>query len=839
MIRRLLPFALFLALAAVSAHADESLPLSKMREWKIVVAADAIPSERYAANEFQALFKSATGMELALAESATGSAIHIGPGPGAPDAGDLGDEGFRARVSPDGLWINGGRPRGTLYGVYDFFERRLGVRYLTFDHTYFPPLNSGGSLPVGEFKFNPVFSFRWSYYGENSAHPEFAARLRNNTVTRDEKLGGITPQELIGHSFYHLVPVEKYGKEHPEYFAFIDGVRRLEGTGGGPELCVSNPKVIEIAAQTVIQDLDANPHRRNYSVSQNDNADYCRCPVCEEINQREGTPMGANLMFVNAVAERVEKKHPNVKIGTLAYWYSRKAPKTIRPRANVQIQLCSIEACTLHPLDDPKCEKNHAFAEDLAAWKAICNDIWIWNYNTNFAAYDLPFPNLRSIGRNVDYFAHNNVHGVFMQASGNGLSEEISDLRNYVMSRCLWAPGHDSWEFVREFCKLHYQESSEPILNYLLMLHGNAERAGVHPGCFPLPLEVGLTPEMTRMGRWYFDEALRLAETDAVRARVEKASICSLRALLATAPPLRYADGKARMDFSPSGEDIVDRYVKLCRKYGMKMASEMMPAEDYFKELDRLKAGIPALRIENDNWRITVLPGENGKLMELFHKPKRRDFASGVGRQFNRRHAHEEWSYAGFDHLKPAEFKGRKEGQTIILTKTLADGEFHERRISIEPTPAGTALFRFNPGPSGTVHFRTLLWNKGSQAKDFEVLVHPEYGTETYSSDPDVFSVYLKDKEWKLCNRGWKIDHGAEEKYITEARGGAYAFFNREQKFGILQTYDPKYFAKQELFWSPGRQQVNLEMVTPRTHLEVGQGMEYGYDLSYLAEPPL
>ena len=84
--------------------------------------------------------------------------------------------------------------------------------------------------------------------------------------------------------------------------------------------------------------------------------------------------MGSQLTFVNSVAERIEKVHHNVKVGTLAYWYTRKPPKTIKPRHNVQIQLCSIECCTLHAIDNPDCEQNQAFCADTNEWGKICND---------------------------------------------------------------------------------------------------------------------------------------------------------------------------------------------------------------------------------------------------------------------------------------------------------------------------------------------------------------------------------------------------------------------------------------------------------------------------------
>jgi hypothetical protein len=420
----------------------------------------------------------------------------------------------------------------------------------------------------------PPFSFRWSYYKENADKPEFAARLRVNTVTPDEKLGGNTPQHLISHSFHWLVPFSKYGEEHPEYYALVDGKRDTDTHGGGPQLCVTNQEVIKIAAESAIRYIEGHPGIKNVSVSQADTARYCRCDRCEEINQREGSPMGSNLAFVNAVAELVEKAHPDVKIGTLAYWYTRKAPKTIRPRHNIQIQLCSIECCTLHPIDDPDCPKNIEFCKDMDDWGKISDDIWVWNYNTNFRAYDRPFPNLRVIGPNVRYFLSNNVKGLFMQANGNGNTGELCDLRNYLIARMIWNPSLDDKAVLEEFVRLHCKRAAQPILDYIEMLHDNAEHAGVHPGCFPSPEEVGLNPAVARKVLDYFNQALEMADDDIVRARVEKASICAHRAMIDVG------------DMSdPERKAIIGQYITLARRHNMTRSAEHQEAAAFFEEL--------------------------------------------------------------------------------------------------------------------------------------------------------------------------------------------------------------------------------------------------------------
>ncbi len=547
----------------------DDLSISTMQNWRIIVPNDVIPSERYAAEEFQKWFNNASQLALPLDTAGANSGkITI------EASSTLGDEDIQITVENDQIQISGGRPRGILYAVYQFLEELVGVRFLTAEHTHIPD-TSALKIPCGSYTYSPPFSFRWSYYRENSEVPEFAAKRKVNTVTDAENLGGKTQQQLINHSFHALVPYDTYGEDHPEYYALVEGKRDTNTHGGGPQLCVTNSEVIEIAAESAIQQLTDRPEATNISVSQADTAAYCRCKTCEALNEVEDSPMGSQLTFVNAVAERIEKSHPHVKVGTLAYWYTRKPPKTVKPRHNIQIQLCSIECCTLHAIDNPDCEQNQAFCQDTIEWGKICEDIWIWNYNTNFRSYDLPFPNLRSIAPNVRYFLRNNAKGVFMQANGNGLTGEFSDLRNYLISHLIWDPSLDADALLNEFANLHYGAAAPTILEYITYLHDNVEARGLHPRCFPTPEDVGLDAESSQTIFDYFQQALALAENSEIRERVEKASISAYKATLVAAGDLE----------SQKRQTLIKEYIALCERHNMSHAAETQTAEAYFEEL--------------------------------------------------------------------------------------------------------------------------------------------------------------------------------------------------------------------------------------------------------------
>jgi hypothetical protein len=557
------------------------LDCSEMRGWEIAVSPQAILSENYAAEEFRLWFGKATGIQLPLRATIQGKPhlVCIGGDVSALDSGITGEEELQVIVESDRLIIVGGHPRGTLYGVYQFLEDFIGVRFLTYDHTHVPEM-SLPRIPCGTYTYNPPFSFRSNGYFENVANPEYAARLRVNRETEDEKLGGKSRQRLINHSCRTLMPFAKYGADHPEYYALVNGKRDTDLFGGGPQLCVTNPEVVELASEAAIKQLDEHPEFRNVSVSQADTYAYCRCGPCEAINQREDSAMGAQLAFVNAVAERVEKAHPDAKVGTLAYHYSRKPPKTIRPRHNVQIQLSSIACCTLHPIDDPDCKKNREFCRDMDAWGEVCNEIWVWNYNINFIAYDLPFPNLRIIGPNVRYFLRNNAKGLFMQSNVSCLSGEFSDLRNYLSGKLMWDPHLDDRTILEEFLKLHYKSAAEPLMDYITMFHDNAEAKGVHPDCYPSAHEVGLNSEISQRIFDYFEGALALADDDAVRTRVEKASISAYRTMF-------IAGGEI---VSSERAKLIDRYIDLCQRYEMvHLADGPRLTSEYFKVLKRTR----------------------------------------------------------------------------------------------------------------------------------------------------------------------------------------------------------------------------------------------------------
>ena len=171
---------------------------------------------------------------------------------------------------------------------------------------------------------------------------------------------------------------------------------------------------------------------------------------------------------------------------TLAYQYTRKAPKTLRPRSNVIIRLCSIECNFAKPLTDPS---NELFARDIRDWHRLTDRLYIWDYTTDFSHYLLPFPNYYVLGPNVRFFHRNGVVGLFEQGAYQSSSGEMSELRAWVLAQLLWNPDQDDRKLIREFVEAYYgKPSARFVLDYLKLISNAAQPYYVgigHPDASP------------------------------------------------------------------------------------------------------------------------------------------------------------------------------------------------------------------------------------------------------------------------------------------------------------------------------------------------------------------
>jgi hypothetical protein len=394
----------------------------------------------------------------------------------------LGPEEYVIRTQGGRLLLAGGRPRGTLYAVYRFLQEQLGVRWYApwFAHL---PTRRELELSALDVRGRPAFEYRDPFWFP-AFDGDWAARNGSNSQTArlKEKHGGQVTYKGFVHTFYALVPPDPYFKTHPEWFSLVKGKR----VGERAQLCTTDPALRDFIVERVRAWLRESPEARIISVSQNDHAGACECARCAALDEREGSASGSLLELVNYVAGKIEPEFPHVLVDTLAYQYTRKAPRTLRPRSNVIIRLCSIECNFARPLEDVT---NESFARDLREWHRLTNRLYVWDYTTDFSHYLLPFPNYDVLGPNVRFFHRHGVIGLFEQGAYQSFSSEMSEMRAWVLAQLLWNPFQDDRELVREFLGAYYgAAAARHIRDYLDLIRTAAQPYYVgigHPDASP------------------------------------------------------------------------------------------------------------------------------------------------------------------------------------------------------------------------------------------------------------------------------------------------------------------------------------------------------------------
>ncbi len=531
-----------LLLLPVCAAAGEITIASGGRsEYRIVLPAGRHPAARYAAEELQANLEAICGARLPIVSetrAGVGPAVLIGPSHRAIETGlveqarDLGEDGVLLKTVGEDLVLLGGGDRGQLYAVTELLERYLGCRFLAPDCTVRPERPTL-TLPEIDFRYTPPFLYREELYHE-AVDWAFAARLKLNGSNLAQCLGlpvSATGERIPGvlicpfaHSASAMVPPGQYFAEHPEYFGLVAGQRRSQVTGG--QLCYTNPDVLRICTDWVLDWIANNPTVSCVDISQNDaypgDSGACECEACRAVVAEEGAEHGPILRFVNAIADRVAEKYPDKYVDTLAYAYTIARPKHERPRNNVVIRLCH-HACYFHGIEG--CDLGAPYRQAVEEWRPVSKNLWIWHYGTNFWHYLAPNPNLEPLARDLRYYAEKGVNGVMLQGNIQSVGGELSNLRMYLTAQLLWDPTRDPMEIRREFCEGYYGPAAGEVLEFLGLM--DAWGAAI-PAHIPMngwnPPDV-TTPEFVAAASAVLERALARCDDPTTRNRVEKLCI--------------------------------------------------------------------------------------------------------------------------------------------------------------------------------------------------------------------------------------------------------------------------------------------------------------------------
>ena len=467
----------------------------------IVTAEAPITAEETAVEELTTYLQKMTGAKFAVISegefAGTGAALYVGQTAFAREAGvdfaALGEEEWVIRTVDGSLIITGGRPRGTLFGVYEFLEQYGGCAWLDEDSEIVPE-RPDWELPAIDVRDKPAFWSRSYYTGFSRGAWTFHVRNKHILHSYDAKYGYQSGYGSPGncHTFY------AYSKDWPdvaEYWAFVDGRRLNRPTSASTgQFCLTHPEVRErVLAQLreyIHKDRERTaaagaPPPRMYDISHNDGLGYCLCPGCEAVLEREGAYSGVLIDFINEIARGIKDEYPDVLIQTFAYTFTLDPPRHIKPEDNVIIQVCDLgsewypisRSENLRPVSHPD---NQHFKEALEAWAAIATHVAVWDY---WKIYKITFPytNIFHTAADVRFFRDNRVSKLFIECEDleNG---SFAALKQWIGLKLMQNPDHDVEDFVDFFMPGYYGPAADVMREYLDYLQKRVDETPVSFG---------------------------------------------------------------------------------------------------------------------------------------------------------------------------------------------------------------------------------------------------------------------------------------------------------------------------------------------------------------------
>ncbi len=476
-------------------------------DYVIVRGENCSPSELTASTELQSYLKQISGVEIPIVTDSTKAAkkeIIVGKtnreAEGQFDREELGNDGFVIKSEGKKLWLVGGEQRGTLYSVYSFLEEYLGVRYYTAEIEKIPEMTTISLEDITENKQIPTFVTREAlWYELHSAEnsDEFYAKLKQNmrrflSPISEDFGGSETWAGAAGHTLFNLA--------------------EMTGAAWFNEPCLTSEDVYNTVLKNVRAWLEANPTAKYISVSQNDgdnNRVGCECDNCMAVYNKYGCWTGVYLEFVNRIAREIKDEYPDVMVHTLAYTFNRLVPEGLVPEDNVMVQLCTIEACFRHPLEEYKertPEEKYNYVDDFAVllkdWSAVCKYLSVWDYCTDFGHYNMTYPDFEVLRENMLLFAENNVKDIYENGAHNCASGEFAELRAYLQAKLMWDPYMSEDEYnahMNDFLQGVYGSGWEGIRNYIDLAQVFTE--DIHLIASPSPTDVFIDYEIIKLNQ--------------------------------------------------------------------------------------------------------------------------------------------------------------------------------------------------------------------------------------------------------------------------------------------------------------------------------------------------
>jgi hypothetical protein len=348
-------------------------------------------------------------------------------------------------------------PKGTCRAAATFLEDFCGVRWLV-------PTPMGEVVPAVKDIVVPSDLDRTIVPAFVYANGRFIYGAKTPAAYANNFREALRLYTAGGHTWPVFVSVSKYYKDHPEYFALINGQRCNTEWN---HLCTTNPDVKRLLLEGLRGKFDDGYDWAQ--LAQSDGYRRCECPNCEALDNYRGyesnekyiyetlrdNPCERILLLHRDIAEECLKSHPNKVVHILIYgptrWPSKKFDKF---PDNVVLELCD---------QDPRI---------IAAWqgkaKAFTAYVYYWG------TYNAPGPGPKftaaQAADQLRFLRDSKIQGIYF--CGGGECWGLEGHAYYACGKLLGNPDLDPKALVQEYCDGLFGKAAPAMLRFFEALDG-------------------------------------------------------------------------------------------------------------------------------------------------------------------------------------------------------------------------------------------------------------------------------------------------------------------------------------------------------------------------------
>lgn len=483
-------------------------------EYSIVIPAEADPTEEYASELLQKQFEAATGAKIAIEKddgagldeskkvlSVGNTSILKGSGV-VVDAVELNEDGFKIKRFGNTVVMGGYNGTGTIYSVQEFLKYEFDYEVYATDEIYIATAEKSMLIDF-DITDAPDFQER-GFDGLATYNAEYAVSLRLGASTQAAEFDYGTTRDWIGsaHSYYEIIPKEKYNNPddpenyHPDWFS-------------ASQLCFTADGIFETFVANLKTIIKENPYGKIVSLGENDGAGYCTCDACMAEQSQYGLS-GYIIRFMNRVVTETEKD-PEISSRNLMYsMFAYTASGSIIPPVNTSTGAILDESCRpvddlyirftplnpvcyKHAWSDPDCSYNQKIYDYLQGWDSITDNLFVWDYNTNFSAYYFFYDNFDSLQKNLQLYKEVGVINLTRENTTGSSLRSLTDLDTYLNAKLMWDVNADVGALMDDFMEHYYKDGAEYMWLYINLMRSNVNMMdetlteGYHLLCYQAP----------------------------------------------------------------------------------------------------------------------------------------------------------------------------------------------------------------------------------------------------------------------------------------------------------------------------------------------------------------